>query len=495
MTKDEIIGALTALSRQIEDYAASGAVRFHMPGHAGVAFDKLPDALIPAYKLDVTELDFSDNLYDPSEGGPIKSACRALAAIYGTGATVPTTGGATAALFAAIAAAASHDPERAAPLSCDVTRQGSNIASCGSKKRGVKFLCARGIHKSAVYAMAAASADADFIYPDESGEYSSSDFAAALKDGAYNAVIITSPDYYGHIQDVALIASVCHDAGVPLICDAAHGAHLDFYEGGRLSPVKNGADLTISSLHKTLPAMTGAALLHGTGCFGNFDMLCRRMARSASTSPSYPIILSIFSSVAFMYENGARLTGELARHVDYAKNELRALGFLLPGHKISDPCRITISPPDGDGRAYYNYLSQKGIMCEFTDGHNVVMIPSVLHGEREFEALMSASCDYVRGAGAGKDKEEHKHKNKNGGQQFSPCVHVKTRPKRAMSLSDALLCEFETVKIKDAIGRVCAEPAAPYPPGVPILMPGEVCGEEEAEMLMESGVESICVTL
>lgn len=494
MTKNEIIGALTALSRQIEDYAASGAVRFHMPGHAGLAFDILPEALIPAYRLDVTELDFSDNLYDPREGGPVESACRALAAIYGTGATVPTTGGSTAALFAAIAAAAASDPNRAALPSGDVARRVSNTTSCGSKRR-VRFLSARGIHKSAVYAMAALGADVDFIYPDESGEYSSADFATALNDGAYNAVIITSPDYYGHIQDVRSIAGVCHDAGVPLICDAAHSAHLDFYDGGRLSPIKNGADLTVSSLHKTLPAMTGAALLHGTGRFGHFNMLSRLMARSVSTSPSYPIILSIFSSVAFMYENGARLTEELAGRVENAKNELRALGFSMPSHKISDPCRITVSPPDGDGRAYYNFLSQKGIKCEFTDGHNVVMIPSVLHGEREFSALISASFDYVRRTAAGKDEKGDKHKYKNSGQQFSPCFHVKTRPKRAMTISDALLCEFENVKTSEAIGRICAEPAAPYPPGVPILMPGEVCGEEEAAMLKESGVESVCVTL
>ena len=491
MTRNEIIGALTALSRQIEDYAASGAVRFHMPGHAGLVFDMLPEALIPVYKLDVTELDFSDNLYDPREGGPIKSACRALAAIYGTGATVPTTGGATAALFAAIAAAA-FEPDRASPFSGNAARQGSNTALCCSK-RGVKFLSARGIHKSAVYAMAAIGADVDFIYPDESGEYSSDDFAAALKDGAYNAVIITSPDYYGHIQDVASIASVCHSAGVPLVCDAAHGAHLDFFDGGRLSPIKNGADLTVSSLHKTLPAMTGAALLHGTGRFGHFDMLSRRMARSTSTSPSYPVILSIFSCAVFMYENGARLTEELARRVENAKNDLRTLGFLLPSYKISDPCRITVSPPDGNGRAYYSFLSQKGIKCEFTDGHNIVIIPSVLHGEREFSALISASFDYVRGAAVGKDGGGHKHKN--GKQHFSPCVYVKTRPKRAMTISDALLCEFETVKTKEAVGRICAEPTAPYPPGVPILMPGEVCGEEEALMLIESSVESICVTL
>nr|MBQ4319542.1 hypothetical protein [Clostridia bacterium] len=343
--------------------------------------------------------------------------------------------------------------------------QGAILASI--RRSGVKnVICSRHIHRSAVYAMALCGAEPLWMTGKE------------LPDAEAAAVIVTSPDYYGRMCDAANISRQCEKRKIPLIVDCAHGSHLIWHRNGALHPTRLGAALTVDSPHKTLPALTGCALLHsmpfGGETFGAEELLSA-MRVFSSTSPSYILQCSLCRCVEFMEEKGTALLEELLKMLDDVRQRIRSMGFAVPD--TDDPFRLCIS--DARSKELEALLAEKGVVAEFADAENVVLIPSVMNTEEDFDRLASALEKALeKGFVPTKPQSDGRMPN---------------IPERAMPMRDAVMMRHVTLDTHDAVGRICAEPVTPYPPGVPVVMPGEIIDGAAAEFILGRGITQVRV--
>ena len=410
------------LSEQISAYAQKDPVRFHVPGHKG-AFDP----------LDVTELFFTDNLYAPDESLRLISGLerRAARIFFGRDdiGTSISCGGATLCIQAAL------------------------LAALRRANGGAKYIiCARDCHVSLVNALALLDIEPLWVYPGENFEH----IFAHNAGKNIIAAFVTSPDYYGNMRDISALAQVCKKYGAPLIADNSHGSHLAFYKN--MHPINCGADISVDSVHKTLPALTGAALAHASP---RYDMR-GAMQVFASTSPSFLILQSIERMLDILEYVGVSEHSRLLMHIA----ALRSIApeYFPPGNNLTDPFRLILNCK-GLGEGLYYFLFARGIACEFYEPDRVIIVPSIFNKAGDFAQLAEALLDFARG---------NKIARAAGNYKFA-------RPKRAMSLSDAVksprrlieLCKGDRSR-PPALGAVCAEPIFAYPPGMPVILPGEI---------------------
>jgi len=417
-------------------YAASSAARFHMPGHKGRGgFFELSSC------DDLTELPFTDNLNDPSPGGPIRELEARVArcvARGGAGALISCSG--TTLLVQTVIA------------------HMAMIWPAGEKY----LLCGRTCHYSVINAMALCGVEplwvTDWENPDFDGAF------RTVQNGKIIGAFVTSPDYYGRMADVARISRLCKAHGIALAVDNAHGAHLAFHGGGSLHPINLGAAYSVDSAHKTLPVMGGAAyLLYAER--SREDGLRAAARLFATSSPSFAILNSLDRTFDRIEAAGGALHAELLGRVEKFKGIARAAGFKFDDRGLRDPYRIVLHTPDigYTGQELYDALMERGVCCEFHDGVDVVLIPSVANTSGDFGKLEAAVGSLTR-------KEPY---------TVAPPVEPPL-PERAMPLREAAFAPCEAVTPKDSVGRICARSVYAYPPGTPVLVPGERIAPEQA---------------
>lgn len=425
------------LYQALQQLAAGQAARFHMPGHKGRAAFALPNP----FAIDYTEIDGTGNLYEGDE--PILSAERAAARYYAAEDCLFLTGGSTQGVMTAIAAAV--------PV-------------------GGTIVMDRNCHRAATHALAMLDLTPEFVFPrpfaDVPGRIAPSDVADALErypDSA--AVLITSPNYYGVRQDISAIAAVCHAHGVPLLVDAAHAAH--FPAVGLPSPIAEGADLAAVSAHKTLPALGQSAMLLSSGRIP-WHTLLETAPLFGSSSPSYLLLASIDCARAWLENEGERLYTVCAQAVENLRTWIaRNTAFeALTGPEL-DPCRLTICTGGrmpGDELA--RHLARHSIVCEMSDARHAVLICTGMDCREWFcrlkDALLQIPCD------------------------APPEVWKPQRlpiPERVCSVRAAMFAPHRELEPEQAVGQVCARAVTPYPPGVPVIYPGERICREHIEFL------------
>lgn len=430
-------------------HAKKQKVSMHMPAHKG----NFP-ALGGIQDFDITEIPDTGSLFD-GEGATALAETRAQE-LFGSAATFMSAGGCTLCIQAMLRAA----------------------APCGGK-----VVCGRVVHRSAVNAMSLLGIEPVWILPDESaGElFSGRITAESVRRTLENtpeakAVYITSPDYFGVISDVGAIASIAREFGVPLLVDCAHGAHLKFLEKD-ISPLSLGASMSAESAHKTLPVLTGGAWLQvGDECF--VPEIRRAMALFGSTSPSYPIMISLDLARDWL-ENNAGEFLRLSRRAQKTKELCRSLGLVLPAGEC-DPTRIAFDVQrfGFNGADVGEFLRERGIEPEYAGLGKIILIPSVMNTEEDFERLDAALVDIF-------SKAEPCDNPPVGVNAFLPRVIMTPR--------EALLAECEYIDVADALGRIAAEAYCPCPPAIPAAMPGEILGERETEELRRYGIFNIKV--
>lgn len=399
----------------VKNYNIKNPVRFHMPGHKGKSIADYQIDLLP---YDITELIDTDNLYSPEPDGGIRQAFNYSKNIYGTVNTIFSAGGATL---------------------CIQTAVMSVIRTYGTKR----IICDRRCHKSVINALMLC--DAEPIWIDISNIN-----ITELPDAS--AMIITSPDYYGRMYDLKKISYICHEHNILLICDNAHGSHLTYYNDGVLHPYNNGADIVIDSLHKTLPALTGAALLHTNDCLSE-EMVLSSLRLFASTSPSYLISMSICTCLNYMSGEGKLKLHSLYDAINNCKIKLRNVGYNILDGELYDPFRLCIKLSNAG--ELYEYLYDNNVVCEFYDENNVIIIPSIMNTPEDFNTLVSL-CKCFRPY------------------ECDTVVYPVYIPQRGISARESLFLPQCTVKIDDAINKICADIYAPYPPGIPLIIHGEL---------------------
>ncbi len=426
----------TPLYDALRAFADTGPLRFHMPGHHG---KPLP---VPEFsrlsELDFTELPPTGDLYSP--GGPIEAAEKLWAVAFGMAECLFLTGGSTQGLHTALT------------LTCPV---------------GGGVLVDRGCHRSVYHSMALLDLrpvylTRPWLAEGVTGPISPQLVENELKDHPeIKTVCITSPTYYGVLSDSSAIAQVVHAHGGRLVVDGAHGAHLPFLG----LEAYEGADLVVCSAHKTLPAPGQTALLFSSGAY-RLDDLRRAGSIYGSSSPSYPMMAALDLCRAALEDGGAAAYGAVTAAVAALRAEFPTLRP-RPGLAL-DPCRFVLNV--GDGFAVKGALEGQGVYPEMADAGHVVFIATCADGEAEFsrlrEALEELSLPAV---------------------PTHSCPGLPGVPPLVVRPRQALFAPQRYLPLRQAEGEVCGVQVAPYPPGVPVIAPGERIEKKHLSYLTEIG--------
>jgi len=419
--------------------AARERLPMHMPGHKRRAEAEYLKKL--ACDIDVTEIDGFDDLNDPR--GVILESERRAAELFGAERSFFLVGGSTVGILA-------------------------GIYSLLSPGDGV--LMARNCHKSVYNAVEICGAVPEYIVPevDENGIFGGVDpeeVGRRLASGKNKLVVLTSPTYEGVISDVASIKRVCDRYGVILLVDAAHGAHLDlsgYFTGGA---VRAGADIVVSSLHKTLPSLTQTAIAHTRERFA--EAFGRAAAVFQTSSPSYLLLASADGCCGFVAEHPEyfkRWSDALDGFYEKAER-FRNLGVFRGGNAFGhDKSKIvvTVGKTSLTGFGLAGILRREGIEPEMAaDGYALAMT-GPFDGEKELNALFAALSKADASAERSGDRR----------------IVLPSLPEYRMTPKKALSLPFEEVAADEAVGRTAAEYVYAYPPGIPFTVPGEAVGAD-----------------
>lgn len=430
----------TPLYDALRAFADERPLRMHMPGHKGIG---LPLPELKGYAaIDFTETSRTGNLYAP--GGPIEAAERLWADFWGSGACLFLTGGATQGLHAALSLAAG--PGETVLM---------DRVSHRSLHTGMALLDLRPVWLGRSWDAAAGVC----------GPVAPEAVDAALRAHPdCRAVVVTSPTYYGVRSDLAAIAAVCHAHGARLVVDGAHGAHLPLFFGEDENPYA-AADLAVVSTHKTLPAPGQTALLFATGC--SMDELRAASQLFATTSPSYPMMAALDRLRTWLACGGAERCFQAAEAVLELRERYPCLQS-SPALPL-DPMRLTLLTEDGFALA--DTLEELGLYPEMADRNHVVLIVTGADGKEQIERL-AATLDTA-------------------GLAFSPAPELALDPppeaEEVCTPRAAMLSRQVRLPLEESEGHVAAQPVAPYPPGVPVVAPGERIQKKHLAYLAQMG--------
>ena len=451
-------------------------VSFHMPGHKG--------SLDP---LDVTELPGLDDLYAPS--GMIKEALERAAAFYGSDKCFYLVNGSTVGVLTAISAAV---------------------------KKGGHMIMQRASHKSAYHAAVLRDLKLTYIYEEcddicgaGCGVSLSAVKQAVEADPSAEAVFITSPSYEGFVSDVTGIAAYLHSAGKKLIVDAAHGAHFAMSDKFPLCAAAAGADMVVMSLHKTLPCPNQAALLHIKGGRVSAERVNSFLAMYQTSSPSYPLMADMDECInsSYDWEGFISRRRKLSESLSSLKNITLRDAYDGVTGASPEPCKMLLCPKDGcSGIKLHEALRERGIEPEMSLPGYVLLICSVADTDEDYEKLVIAVRDIdeswqpeersfaslrMTSSSTQDDRRSNAQDDKAEGvlndSHIIRCVKDASEP---MNIADAWESEYEDISLAAAEGRISAVSVMAYPPGRPILVPGEQITEgiiKEILSLLRSG--------
>lgn len=432
----------------LRNYAVSGILRAHMPGHKG---NTCVPELEELFKLDITEIKGADSLFEAE--GIISQSERNAAELYGSAATVFSAGGSTLCIQAMLAL---------------------------MKQEGRRVIAVRNVHRAFLNAAALLGLDVQWLMPTYSGgilsgEIKLADVEAALAASTTPACLyVTSPDYTGRLADITALSELCHRYGARLLVDNAHGAHLAFFEKN-IHPITLGADLCCDSAHKMLPALTGAAYLH-TSCEEYAPKLKQAMSFFGSTSPSYLIMASLDLCNRYISENIRHdIAAALPRIAELRSAFENRLVFAE-----GDPFHITVKAAESgfNGTELAELLRCNGVECEYSDAELLVLLMSPFSDISDYERLRAALESAVSGA------------SRTNASGISARLKL---PKMALAIREAAFAPAFEIPVEEAEGRICASVKVPCPPAVPIAVSGEVIDRECIEIFKTYGIRTVLV--
>lgn len=451
------------LYQTLTEYADTDFYPYHMPGHK-----RSPQAgeMAQYYRFDITEIDGFDNLHHAE--GLIKEAQERAGRLYGAEETHYLVNGSTCGVLASIMA---------------VTGRGDEI------------LVARNCHRSVYHAAIMQGLTLHYYYPRMIEEYDIYDGVDVqeinrLLDCYPNskAVVITSPTYEGILSDVKAIAQAVHERDKVLIVDEAHGSHLK--EGA----VAGGADLVIHSLHKTLPAMTQTALLHVNGERVDRKKLHKYLAMLQTSSPSYVMMASMDSCIRYMERFGEERFSfyqqqyadfvqmvSVCQHIrvgkmtDVSCKERQYGKYALVGWDIGKLV-ISVKGTSMTGQQLYDILRDEyHLQMEMAAGSYVLAMMTIMDSEEGWQRLADAILQIDD-----RIEEEVLPRPKKRGKSIQLEPEVQMRPAAAFDSMS------EEIPLNESAGRVLSDFIHLYPPGIPLLVPGEVMSEEMLQEIQNS---------
>lgn len=488
-----------SLYERLKKYGKSDYYPFHMPGH------KRKDMVFEnPFDWDITELDGFDDLHHPT--GILKEAMEEAAAFYQSDASYFLVNGSSCGILAAISAAV-HP--------------------------GDKLLMARNCHKSVYHGALVNQLETAYLYPDILEDFScaggitAEQTEAALRQDVerkIGCVVMTSPTYEGLVSDVEKIAGIVHSHGAILIVDEAHGAHFPFHPAFPRSALTLGADAVIQSLHKTLPSLTQTALLHIRGDRIDRNRIETYLRVYQSSSPSYVLLASIDQCIRFM--TGSRGKEAVERYVEHLTDVRQKLSGLKqirlldervvgnygiygldPGKLVLGSVRqnapvtpfaeLSVGGACMTGKELYRRLRERyHLQPEMCTDRSVTLMTSVNDSRQGFDRLLEAVEETDR-------EMDQKMSRKSGRESDNRQNNIKTekrmkieenteKPIARLPIFLATAASCELIPLEESQGRIAAELVCPYPPGIPILVPGEEITEACADRVkayLEQGFE------
>lgn len=363
--------------------------------------------------------------------------------------------------------------------------QGNLSALLAVCSPGRKLAVDRTSHRSVLAGLQLSGGIPEWVFPTLHPEFGLPvGVAPSAFDGISNDVVglfITSPAYVGTMSNVRAVADVAHLLQVPLIVDQAWGAHLDWLTGSHLGAIRQGADLVVTSIHKALMGYSQTAVISTAGKYIDPKRLDRAVDLTMTTSPSATLLASIDATRAVMDTEGPAALDRLIEATERAKRILRAVRgvVVIDDAEIGspvDPLKITLWLPrtgvTGVDIAQVLWDNKHGV--ESADNDSLVMSVSVVDQPEFLERIAGEIRDIIEAKrGAPRDP--------------MPTTLWRIRPDVAVSPRDALFAPRRRVAMRDAIGHVSAEQFVPYPPGVPLIAPGERVTEELVDAVQLAG--------
>lgn len=441
------------LYERLAAYGNSDYYPFHMPGHK-----RMPFAFENPYKIDITEIEGFDNLHDARD--ILKKSQDRLKNLFQSRKSYFLINGSTCGLFIAIGALT---------------------------KRGDHILLARNCHKSVYHAAKIFGLKTDYVYPKIlecgiQGAIGHYDVEKALQNNQnIRVVVLTSPTYDGIVSDIAKIAQIVHKHYAYLIVDEAHGAHFSFSSHFPVSALRKGADIVVHSLHKTLTGFTQTAALHITG----EKVDCRRIEEMSgifqSSSPSYLLMAGIERCIKLLEDNKEILFEQYYEKLAYFYEQcgnLKNLHILTKNDYMNedifdaDLSKILIctrDTPINGKRLYRKLLEQYHLQMEMYSAEYVLGMTSIMDTEEGLGRLMQALKET--------DTQLHPFKIQTVESKYFLETAYAAR-KKVLEISDTDYYNKEETPFKECIGKVCAEYISIYPPGIPLIVPGEEITDE-----------------
>lgn len=431
------------------------------------------------FTFDITEIDGFDNLHHAE--GILREAQQRAAVSYGSSETHFLINGSTAGILAA-------------------------IGTCCPSGR---ILLARNSHKAAYHSILLNRLEAVYVYPEETdpafnGPIRAEDIERILQQVSdIRGVFITSPTYDGVVSDVERIAAIVHRYGIPLIVDEAHGAHFGRHSMFPETSVKLGADIVIHSVHKTLPSLTQTALLHVNGSLVDRRRLRKLLGVYQTSSPSYVLMSSIDQCIRMLEEQGEQLFQELEENLSYFYRECSGLQVLRL-IRTDDPSKIILSAGDSgwSGRTLGERLRKEyhlevemeavdyvlALACVGDDREGFVRLAEAVREldlrcqrEKAEQDWCSGACEAVRNSGGTAAGSTESSKKKT----WQAALEKEEFP-GIMTIYEAENASVEKLRLEESVGRISGEFIYLYPPGIPLVVPGEPIKKDRLEQLLEA---------
>ncbi|WP_153733567.1 aminotransferase class I/II-fold pyridoxal phosphate-dependent enzyme [Sporosarcina obsidiansis] len=439
----------------LENFHKQQPISFHVPGHKHGILSGLPQAMQQALSYDVTELTGLDDLHQPKE--VILQAEKKLSRLYGSGRSFFLVNGSTVGNLAMLYATVGKDD---------------------------MVLVQRNAHKSVFHALELTGAQAIFLSPQWNehtktvgGVARASVKEALMRYPNVKAAVFTYPTYYGVANaELEDIISICHEQGIPVLVDEAHGAHFVVNESFPDSALSLGADVVVQSAHKTLPAMTMASFLHVRSKLVKMERVAHYLHMLQSSSPSYLLMASLDDARQYAESYNE---ADFAYFLSYRQQLLKELRSIpdMDVLEVDDALKLLIRVEGHTGFALQEVLEQQGIYSELADLFQVLFVlPLVKVGH------MGMPADLIKKFRSAVDALHIADRT-----ALPQVLSLPTMPMSSSAYTVDQLREMkaEWLGIEDAEGRVALEAVVPYPPGIPLLCPGERVTEEQVRQLID----------
>lgn len=457
----------TPIFDALMEYVKRDTLPFHVPGHKkGVGIeDKFKDFIGEnILSIDVTVFELVDSLHHPR--GPIKEAMELAADAYGSDMAFLSLNGTSGAIEAMI------------------------LSVVGE---GDKIIIPRNVHKSIMAAIILSGAVPVYMHPEIDKKLgiahgvSADTVEETLKENPdAKAVLIINPTYYGVAADIKRISEIVHSYDIPLIVDEAHGPHLGFNDRLPCSAMSAGADICAQSTHKIIGAMTQASFLQVRSERININRVQQVMNMLLSTSPSYPIMASLDFARMQIATKGKELLDYTIDLCEYTRDEINKIpGFYCfgkevlgkPGAYAFDPTKITITCRDLGltGHELEGILANEyHIQLEMSDLYNALAVGSFGDTREGNDRLLAALRNI--------SKEYYGTRPIRGKVIDMPDVpEMAVTPRAAFGDKSVK----RSIAIDKSVGMISAESLLAYPPGIPILNPGEIITQEIVDYIKE----------